>query len=139
MLSSYYGVVCALRVFQNRLLTIIFAPKRDEVTGSWRKIHKEVLHNMHPSPNIIRMIKPRTIRWAGYIGSVRVKRNAYSVLVRKPNGKSPVEQHRHHLEDNIKIDLRLIDWDVMVWIHLAQDKESSSEHGIELSRSKNVG
>jgi hypothetical protein len=93
---------------------------------------------MYSSSNIIRMIKPRTMRWAGHVGHMRVKRNTFSILMRMPKGKSPVGQHRHHLEDNIKIDLRLIDWDVMVWIHLAQDKESSREHDIELSRSKSV-
>jgi hypothetical protein len=54
-------------VFENRVLRGIFFPKRDEVTGGWRKLHNEELHNMYSSPNIIRMIKSRRIRWVGHI------------------------------------------------------------------------
>jgi hypothetical protein len=54
-------------VFENRVLRRIFGPKRDEVTGDWRKLHYEELHNVHSSPNIIRMIKSRRIRWAGHV------------------------------------------------------------------------
>jgi hypothetical protein len=56
-----------LRVFENRVLRRIFGPKRDEVTGDWRKLHNEELHNLYSSPNIIRMIKSRRMRWAGYV------------------------------------------------------------------------
>jgi hypothetical protein len=56
-----------LRVFQSRVLGRIFGPKRDEVTGGWRKLHNEDLHNLYSSPNIIRMIKPRRFRWAGHV------------------------------------------------------------------------
>jgi hypothetical protein len=56
-----------LRVFESRLLRRIFSPKRNEVTGDWRKLHNEELHNLYSSPNLIRMIKSRTIRWAGHV------------------------------------------------------------------------
>jgi hypothetical protein len=54
-------------VFENRVLRRVFGPKRDEVTGDWRKLHNEELHNLCSSPNIIRMIKVRSMRWAGHI------------------------------------------------------------------------
>jgi hypothetical protein len=71
-----------LRVFENRVLRRIFGPKRDEVTGGWRKLHNEGLHNLYSSPNIIRMIKARETRWAGHVA--RMKMTAYRLLVGKP-------------------------------------------------------
>jgi hypothetical protein len=73
-------------VFENRLLRI-FGPRRDEVTGDWRKLHNEKLHNFYSSPNIIRMIKSRRIKWAGHIARMGQKRNAYRILVGNPIGK----------------------------------------------------
>jgi hypothetical protein len=66
-------------------------PKRDEATGSWRKLHNEELHNLYTSQNIIRVIKTRRIRWAGHIARGGEKRNAYRILVGKPEGKRPLE------------------------------------------------
>jgi hypothetical protein len=54
-------------VFENRVLRRIFGPKRDEVTGEWRKLHSEDLHNLYSSSSIIRIIKPRRMRWAGHV------------------------------------------------------------------------
>jgi hypothetical protein len=54
-------------VFENRVLRRIFGPRRDEVTADWRKLHNEELHNLYSSPNIIRMIKSRRMRWAGQV------------------------------------------------------------------------
>jgi hypothetical protein len=68
----------------------IFGPKRDEVTGDCRKLHKEELHNLYSSPSIIRMIKSRRMRWAGHATRIEVKRNAYRILVGKPEGKRPL-------------------------------------------------
>jgi hypothetical protein len=56
-----------LRVFENRVLRRIFEPKRDEVTGEWRKLHNEELRDLYSSPSIIRIIKPRRMRWAGHV------------------------------------------------------------------------
>jgi hypothetical protein len=69
-----------LRAFENRVLRRIFGPKRDEVTGGWRKLHNEELHNLYPSPSILRM-KSRRMRWAGHVARMGEKRNAYRILV----------------------------------------------------------
>jgi hypothetical protein len=74
-------------VSENRVLRKIFGPKRDEVTGGWRKLHNEELHNLYSSPNIIRMIKSRRMRWARYVALMREKRNADRILVGKPEEK----------------------------------------------------
>jgi hypothetical protein len=76
-----------LRVFQNRVLRRIFRPKRDEVTGQWRKLHSGELHNLNSSPDIIRQIKPRRMRWAGHVARMGDGRNVYRVLVGKARGK----------------------------------------------------
>jgi hypothetical protein len=74
-------------VFENRALRRIFGPKRDEVTGEWRKLHNEELHILYSSPNIIRQIKSRRMRWAGHVARMGEKRNVYRVLMGKPEGK----------------------------------------------------
>jgi hypothetical protein len=74
----------------NRVLRKIFGPKRDEVTGDWRKLHNEELHNLNPCPNIIRMIKSRRMRWAGHEVRMGAKRNACRIWVGKPEGKRPL-------------------------------------------------
>jgi hypothetical protein len=77
-----------LRVFENKVLRRIFGPKRDEVTGGWRKLHKEELRDLYSSPSIIRIIKSRRMKWAGHVTRMGEKRNAYRLLVGKPEGKS---------------------------------------------------
>jgi hypothetical protein len=79
-----------LRVFENRVLRRIFGPKRDEVTGGWRKLHNEDLHNLYPSPSIIRVIKSRRMRWAGHAARMGERRDAYRILMGKPDGKRPL-------------------------------------------------
>jgi hypothetical protein len=79
-------------VFENRVLRRIFGPKRDEVTGEWRKLHNEELHILYFSPDIIRKIKSRRMRWAGHVARMGEERNVYKVLMGKPEGKN-------HLED----------------------------------------
>jgi hypothetical protein len=101
------------------VLRRIFGLKRDEVMGGWRKLHNEELHNSYSSPNIIRMIKSRRIRWVGHAGTNGEKRNACRKLVGKPEGKRPSQRQRHRWVDNIKIDLRKIGWGGMDWIDLA--------------------
>jgi hypothetical protein len=71
-------------VFENRVLRRIFGPKTDEVTGDWRKLHNAELHNLYSSPNIIRMIKSRRMRWAWHVARMGWKRNAYRILLRNP-------------------------------------------------------
>jgi hypothetical protein len=98
-------------------------PKRDDVTGDWRKLHNEELHNLHFSPNIIRMIKSRRLRWAGHVAPMGETRNAYRILVGKPEGKRPLGRPRRRWVDNIEMDLREIGWDGMDWIELAQNRD----------------
>jgi hypothetical protein len=81
-------------VFENSVLRRIFGPKRDEVTGEWRKLHNEELCDLNSSPSIIRIIKSRRMRWAGHIARMGKKRNAYRLLVGKPVGKRPLERPR---------------------------------------------
>jgi hypothetical protein len=83
-----------LRVFENRVLRRIFGPKRDEVTGEWRKVHNDELHNLYSSPNIIRMIKSRRMRWGGHVAHMGEKRNTYRILLGKPEGRRPLGRPR---------------------------------------------
>ena len=77
-----------LRVFENRVFRRIFGPKRDEVTGEWRKLHNEELNILYSSPNIVRVIKWRKIRWVGHVARMGERRGVYSVTVGKPEGKN---------------------------------------------------
>jgi hypothetical protein len=92
-------------VFENRVLRRIFGPKRDEVTGDWRKLHNEELHNLYSSSNIIRIIKSRRVRWAGRVARMGETRNAYTILVGKLEGKRQLGRPRRMWVDNIKMDL----------------------------------
>jgi hypothetical protein len=93
-------------VFENRVLRRIFGPKRDDVTGDWRKQHIEELHNLYSSQNIIRMIKSRRMRCSGHVARMGETINAYRILVGKPKGKRPLRRPKSRWVDNIKIDLR---------------------------------
>jgi hypothetical protein len=92
------------------------------VTGGWRKLHNEELHNLYSSPNIIRMIKAKRMRWAGHVARMGEKTNTYRILVGNPEGEKSLERPRPRWMDNIKMDLREIGWDGMDWIDLAQDR-----------------
>jgi hypothetical protein len=99
-----------LRVFENRLLRRIFGPKRDEVAGEWRKLHSEELHTLYSSPNIIRQIKSRILRWAGHVTLMGEEKNVYKVLMGKPEGKRPLGRPKCRWEDGIRMYLREIGW-----------------------------
>ena len=92
---------CRLRVLKNRMLRRIFGPKKDEITGERRKLHNEELNDMYCSPNIIRMIKSRRMRWAGHVAHLAERRCVFRVLVGKPVGKRQLERPRPGWEDNI--------------------------------------
>jgi hypothetical protein len=106
-------------VFENRVLRRIFGPKRHEVTGGWGKLHNEELHNLYSSPSILRMIMSRRMKWAGHVARMGKERNAYRILVGKPEGKRPLGRPRRRLLGNNKIYLREVEWDGMDWIDLS--------------------
>jgi hypothetical protein len=110
-------------LFEDRVLRIIFGPKRDEVTGEWSKLHTEELHVLYSSQNIIRQIKSRRMRWAGHVARMGEERNMYRVLIGKPEGKRPLGRPRHRWEDGLSMDLREIGWGSVDWIQLAQDRD----------------
>jgi hypothetical protein len=87
------------------VLRRIFGPKRDEVTGAWRKLHNEKLRNLYSSPSIIRIIKSRRIRWAGHVARMGKRRTACRLLVGTPDGKRPLGRPRRRWVDNIRMDL----------------------------------
>jgi hypothetical protein len=97
-----------LRVFEDRVLRRIFGPKNDDVTGEWRKLHIEELHNLYSSQNIIRQIKSRRMRWAKHVASVGEERKLCKVLVGKPERKRPLGRPRRRWEDGSRMDLREI-------------------------------
>jgi len=79
-----------LRVFENRVLRTVFGPKRDEVTGEWRKLHNEELRDLYSLPNIVRVVKSRRMRWAGNVARIGEGRVVHRVLVGKSVGKRPL-------------------------------------------------
>jgi hypothetical protein len=105
-----------LRVFENRVLRRLFGPKRDE-TGGWRNLHNEELHNLYSPPSTIRMIRPRKMRWVGHVARMGKKKNAYRILVRKPEGKIPLGSPRRRW-----VDLREIGWEGVDWVDMAQNR-----------------
>jgi hypothetical protein len=94
-----------LRVFENRMLRRIFEPKRDGVTGGCRRLHNKELHNLYSSTSIIRIIRWRSMRWAGHVARMGEKKNVYRLLVGKPEGTRPLGRPRRKWINNIKVDL----------------------------------
>jgi len=108
-------------LYENRMLRRIFGPKRDRVTGEWRKLHNEELCDLYSSPNIFWVIKSIRMRWAGHIACMGERIGVYKVLVGKPEGKRPLGRSRHRWEDNIKIDFQEVGCGGIDWITLVQD------------------
>ena len=96
------------------MLRRVFGPKRDEVTGEWRKLHNEELRDLHSLPNIVRVVKSGRMRWVGHVERMGEGRGVLRVLVGKPEGKRPLGRPRRRWEDNIKMDRREVggggDW-----------------------------
>ena len=93
------------------------------MTGEWRKLHNEELNDLYPSPNIVRLIKSRRMRWAGHVASMRERRGVYRVLVRKPERKRPLGRPRRRWEDSMKMDLQEVGCGGMDWMELAEDMD----------------
>ena len=122
------------------MLRRVFGPKRDEVTGEWRKLHNDELRDLYSLPNIVRVIKTRRMRCAGHVARMGEGRGVHIVLVGKPEGKRPLGRPRYRWEDNIKMDL----WEVGGggdWLELAQDSQMAGtcEYGDEHSGSIKCG
>jgi hypothetical protein len=107
-----------LRVLENRVLRRVFGPRRDEVTGEWRKLHNEELNELYSLPNIVWVVKSRRMRWAGHVARIGVHR----VLVGKPDGKRPLGTPRRRREDYIKMDVQKVGGGRGDWMELAQDR-----------------
>jgi hypothetical protein len=112
-----------LRVSENRALRRVFGPKRDEVTGEWRKLHNEELSDLYSLPNFVRVVKSRRMRWAGHVAGMGEGRGVHRFLVGKPEGKRPLERPRRRCEDNIKMELQEVGGVCGDWMELAQDMD----------------
>jgi hypothetical protein len=98
-------------------------PKRDEVTGEWRKLRNEELSDLNSLPNIVRVVKSRRMRWAGHLARMWEGRGVYRVLVGKPEGKRPLGIPRPRWEDNIKMDLQDVGEGCGDWMEFVQDRD----------------
>ena len=104
-------------------MRFIFGPRRDEVTGDWKRLRNEELNDLYCSPHIVRVIKSRRMRWAGHVASMGEERGVYRVLVGKPEGRRPLGRPRCRWVDNIRMDLQEVGCGYMEWIGLAQDRD----------------
>jgi hypothetical protein len=107
-------------VFENRVLRRIFGPKRENVAGGWRKLHNEELHNLYVSPNIIRVIKSRRMRWGWHMACIEEMRNSVSILLVK------LRRSMHRWEDNIRMNFQERRWSVWIecfWLRIAISDE----------------
>jgi len=117
-----------LRVFENMVLRRIFGPRADEVRGEWRRLNNEELNDLYSSPNIVRVIKSRRMRWPGHVARMGEEKGVYRVLVGKPEGKRPLGRPGRRWVDNIRMDHQEVGCGYMDWIGLAQDRDSWRTH-----------
>ena len=96
-------------VFENRLMRKIFGPRRDEVTGEWRRLYYEELNDLYSSPNILRMIKSRRKRWAVHVARIGGESGVYRILVMKPEGRKSMGRPRRRWVENIRTDLQEVE------------------------------
>ena len=136
------------------MLRRIFGPRRDEVTGEWRRLHNEELNDLYSSPNIVRVIKLRRMRWAGHVALMGEEMGVYRVLVGKPEGKRPLGRPRSRWVDNIKTGewrrlhneelndlycspniVRVIKWRRMRWVgHVARMREERRLYRVSVGK-----
>jgi hypothetical protein len=109
-------------LFENTVLRSVFGPKRDEVTGEWRRLHNEELNDLYSSPNNVRVIKSRRMRLAGHVA--RMRGGVYRVLVWKPNGKRPLGRPSHRWEHNFTMDLQEVGFRGIDLFDLSQDRNN---------------
>jgi hypothetical protein len=95
-----------LKLFENRVLRRALGPRRDEVTGEWRKLHNEKLNDLYSLSNIVRVVKSRRMRWAGHVARMGEGRGVHRVWVGKPEGMRPLGRPRRRWEGNIKTDIQ---------------------------------
>ena len=110
-----------MRVLENGVPRIIFAPKRDEVTGEWRKLCNEEINDLHSSRNIIRVISSTRMRWAEHVARMGESKGVYSVLVGKPEGKRPLGRPRGRCENNNNTVLQVVEcgvWTGSIWFRI---------------------
>jgi len=112
-----------LRVFENMVLRRIFGPRREEVTGEWRRFRNEELNYLYSSSNIVRATRSRRMRWTGNVARMGEDRRVYMVLLEKPEGRRPLGRSMRRWVDNIRIDLQEVECGYMDWIGLAQDRD----------------
>ena len=110
-------------MFENRVLRKVFGPKRDEVTGEWRKLHNEELNDLYSLPSIVRVVKSRRMRWVGHVARMEEDGGVHRVLLGKPEEKRPLGRPRRRREDNIKMDLQEVGGNRGDWLELAQDRD----------------
>ena len=110
-------------MFENKVLRRIFGPRREEVTGDWRRLYNEEINVLYSSPNIVQVIKSRRMRWAGYVARMGEERGLYRVLMRKPEGKRPMGRPRRRWVDNIRMDLQEVGCGHVDWNGLARDRD----------------
>ena len=111
-----------LRAFENMVLGRIFGPRKDEVTGEWRRLHDEELNDLYSSPNIVWVIKSRRMRWAGHVARMGEERGCIGSWW-GTGGKESLERPRRRCVDNIRMDLQEVGCGYMDWIRLAQDRD----------------
>jgi hypothetical protein len=114
-------------VFGNRVLRRVFGPRRDEVTGEWRKLHSEELKELYSLPNNVRVVKSRRMRWARLVAHMWKERGVHRVLVGKPEGRRPLGRSRRRWEDNTKIDVQKVGGSRGDWMELTQNRDGWRE------------
>ena len=107
----------------NEAFNFLLLMPRDEITGEWRRLHYQELNDLYSSPNIVRVIKSKRMRWAGHVARMCEERGVYRVLLEKPEGRRPLGRPRRRWVDNIRMDLQEVGCGCMDWIELAQDRD----------------